>query len=465
MKAFNVALLRVRGVIRWVADQFSAYMRLSPRWHIALTIVPPLCVLLFLIFFHVDIPYQDQWDSEWYRIQRAITGNLTLNDLWTQNNEHRPLAPTLIWIPLAIATRWSILAEVLVGLLLTCATFTLLIYQASRVMRELGVSQPSAVFPLLSIVFFSLNQWENWLFGFSIQAFLHVLAVTLGALLLVHPARRWWRLAVVALCGVIATYSMLNGLLFWAIGLAVLIVDVRRRARPLGAALFWVLCAIVVAASYFYQFHPSAAHPSVLTALHDPLGYVLYVLTLLGAPLMTFYTAGIMGLLGLVALVWSMVLLFRVTGLRPFIFFILLAAYSLLSVLMIGVGRVGFGWKLALSPRYVTLVIGAWLAVIVFLYCLAVLPRSLGTHDGMLRSVFKASLAMIAALAIVCCAGGAYLGYTMRYRPIIEVRQAILAGDVTDEMLKRLHPNPAQVRTQLELLRKYRLSLYRDVQP
>ena len=179
MKALS-NMKRISRFIQFVANVFDAYLRLSSRWHLVLTLLPPLCVFLFLVFLHVDIPYQDQWDSEWPRIQNTITGTLTLRDLWTQNNEHRPLFPSVIWIPLALLTHWNTFAEVLAGLLLACATFTLWVRQARRTMCELGLPHISAVFPLLSLVFFSLNQWENWLFGFCIQVFMHIFAVTLG---------------------------------------------------------------------------------------------------------------------------------------------------------------------------------------------------------------------------------------------------------------------------------------------
>jgi hypothetical protein len=452
--------------LRWVAGRVDAYTQWRPRWHYLLAILPPLLLFVYLCAFHVDLPYQDQWGTEWYRIERAMQGNLTLRDLWMQNSEHRPLFPSLIWIPLALATRWNILAEMLVSLALACLTFAMIVSQARHALSAVGVTRQSALVPLLSVAFFSLNQWENWLFGYSIQAFMHMCAVTLGLLLLAHPARRLWQLMVAALCALVATYSMFNGFVVWALGLVVLGFNTRRCARPASHLILWVLCAVATAVTYLYQYESPAHSPNLLSALLNPAGFALYVLTLLGSPVLTFYIAGIAGLIGVGLFAGCLV---RLSGARfaPFTFFLALAGYAAGSALLIGVGRVGFGIMQSLSPRYVTYMLGFWLAIIVMLYAVAMLPAGTGAPvaTSPRRPFPNAALGVIAAMAVLCCAGGFYLGYTIRYRPSAEARQAIVAGNASDAMLKRLYPDPAYVRTQLDALRMYRMSLYRDAQP
>ena len=116
----------------------------------------------------------------------------------------------------------------------------------------------------------------------------------------------------------------------------------RERVRPFREVevILWIVCASLIAGSYFYQYHTVASHPSMLAALRDPAGFVLYVLTLLGASMLTYYVAAGVGLLGLGIFFYLLRLMHALTGFRPFNFFLSLAAYSLLSVLIVGIGRV-----------------------------------------------------------------------------------------------------------------------------
>ena len=86
-----------------------------------LAICPVAYLLVFLIGFTVDVPYWDQWDLV-PLLQKMDDGSLSLNDLWSQHNEHRLLFPRLVMLVLARISDWNIYLEYAVSFVLASLT-------------------------------------------------------------------------------------------------------------------------------------------------------------------------------------------------------------------------------------------------------------------------------------------------------------------------------------------------------
>jgi hypothetical protein len=182
-----------------------------------LALLPPLILVLNVAEYHVDVPFWDQWNFV-PLLGQSYEKGVTLADLWGQHNEHRLLFPRLIMLGLARASKYNINFELVVIILLAAATFALFWYQFFRTAGALGYSGFPWAVPVISLLVFTLGQAENWLWGWQIQIFLNVLAAVAGFVLLGGSPFRWGKYVCALGCGLLATYSFANGLLFWPAG-------------------------------------------------------------------------------------------------------------------------------------------------------------------------------------------------------------------------------------------------------
>jgi hypothetical protein len=193
--------------------------KLSSLAIIALTLVPPIILVANVTEYNVDVPFWDQWNFV-PLLGKSYEGSVTIGDLWGQHNEHRLLFPRLIMLGLAHASRYNIVWELAVIVVLAAATFVLLWRQFAGGLKVLGYRGLPWVLPIISLLVFTLGQAENWLWGWQIQIFLNVLAAVSGFILLSGHSFRWGRFWWALGFGVLATYSFANGLLFWPLGLS-----------------------------------------------------------------------------------------------------------------------------------------------------------------------------------------------------------------------------------------------------
>src|SRR3989344_6508408 len=146
--------------------------------HIAFLIISissiPFVYLIYLVVnFSVDLPYRDSWDLIPY-IEKVHSGNLALVDLWTQHNEHRIFFPRIIMLLYAELTHWNLQYATLINILLGGLFFLSFTYLVRKRTQE-NKTVSLWIFPIFSLIIFSLNQWENWFHEWQMQIFLSVL--------------------------------------------------------------------------------------------------------------------------------------------------------------------------------------------------------------------------------------------------------------------------------------------------
>jgi len=311
--------------------------------------------------------------------------------------------------------------------------------------------------PLLSLLVFSLGQWENWFLGWQLQLFMNLLAVVLGFWIVATSEGRWHWLAGAMLMGVLATYSFANGLLFWPLGLlGILVLPAENKRKRAARAACWALVSATVTASYLWDYQPPGYHPSTNLVFENPDAYMLYILKYMGAPLAGFSELGaaIAGAVGCTAFlslaVWAIVK--RPLPWPMLLFLIGLAGYAIGSAKLTGLGRLGFGSEQAMSPRYVTFADLLWIANL-GLGCVFV-----ATSPKPLRTVAGAFVLCVAALVFATSLHGAYR-WTERYHYRIEARDELLHGDEFD-LLRRIHPEPEKIIERRPFLRRHGLSIF-----
>ena len=211
--------------------------------------VVPFAYLVWVVSrYAVAVPYWDQWDLV-PLLDKMYRGELAFSDLWAQHNEHRPLIPQVIMLGLARLTGWNIRYELGVNVGLACGVFAILAWQIRATGRTLGVAGLRWAIPASSLIVFSISQYQNWLWGWQIQMFLNMLAAVGGMVLLAQPAFAWRRFAAAALLGIMATYSFANGVLFWPIGLGILLVVTRGRSERKASLAAWLLVSLLTLGS------------------------------------------------------------------------------------------------------------------------------------------------------------------------------------------------------------------------
>lgn len=421
-----------------------------------LTALPPLALAPMVWAWGVDLPYWDQWALVPH-LEAVARGDWPWADLWRQHNEHRLFFPQVIMLGLAQLTDWNIRVEMGLSLLLAVGTF----FSLAWLVRQTLDTPPPWLWPVLSLLVFAPSQWENWIWGWQIQIFLSALAIALGLALLVR-AERPTRLAGGALCGLVASFSFANGLLFWGLALPLVLRPAKRRWPR---TTLWLALALGVAALYFHGFGFGERPPFFTEGVPRTLKlFGGYVSIYLGAPIFAFHghLALYGGFLALVALAIRFGLEVRP---RPveWLFgsrlpWLLLAAYAGISALVTASGRLHFGIGQALTSRYITLSSLFWIAVVVLIAF-----RGLEADDGK-RSPIVRRLGLVGASILLLgvllssAHGASRMAEVGRER--LEIRQQLL-GDPESADLLLVYPDPEEALERARTLEELSLGPYR----
>ena len=431
---------------------------------ILLTVIPLAFLILLVRRCVVDVPFWDEWEMV-PRIQRLHDGTFTYLDLWAQHNEHRPLFGIAAMLLLVQLTSWNVAAEVAANVLIGVMIFGIFAVRVSAHWPVRG-GAPLWLLPVLSLLAFSPNQWENWLWGWQVTLFINGLSVCAGLALLSRLEGRWLRLAGASICGIVATYSFAAGLVFWFSGTLSWWLNKEQRNR--AQMLVWAVVAAVTIASYFYDYHFNPAHPSMranFASVEAFALYLVYVAKYAGAGVAPFnpLLAAIAGGAGVVLFAWLALSSHRQAG-HPVVGFAILVGFHCVAVgLMTGLGRAGFGTDQGLASRYVTISTPLWLAVSVLA---AVRLSQLRLAGG--RSRWRSaesgliSATTIAIVISVVASGerGTRLS-SAHHDLLVPARRALITGQ-DNGLLGRLYPDAAVVRERREALIAWHLSVFRS---
>jgi hypothetical protein len=421
--------------------------------------------------YRVDVPEWDQWALV-PLLEKSFQGTLTPHDLWAQHNEHRLVFPKLIMILLARLSRWDISYELALSIFLAIGIFCALSFCLKKTFHSLSESELLWPFVFLSVMVFSLNQVENWLWGWNIQIFLNTLS-GIGVIILLTRKRLGWRnILAAAILGVVAAYSYASGLLFFVIGALIIILSVSLpKKRRFLYALFWSAISMMVFFSYLYHYRAPPQHPSLSLTLNSLLQYLRYVLTYLGSallssdvnPLMAFL-AGISGVL-LFILTLTMILAAKKIPAWDLSPYLALSLYALLTALLTGIGRAGFGNIQAMSPRYIAFSSLFWISLLVLMI---ILFRKDKPKTPIAAKPSRIFLGCILALIMGLSAMSSFhsrLLFKERFQYLNPARQELLSLK-NEELLERIYPHLKGIDRQemeraVNFLRTRHLSVFR----
>ncbi len=409
--------------------------------------LPALLTAVLVFFLHIDVPYHDQWDllpllDLYYRRQ------LQLTDLLQAHNGHVLLLPKIIMIAMAAITHWNTFAEVLFSLFCTAVNYVLL----KKYLTEFSGRPFTRLqeFMLCSLVF-SLTQAQNWLWGWQLQIPLS-LSFTLSAfvaLLLLPNTLQATLLA--AVCATAASLSFAAGTMTWLAALPLLWL----RSRIMTGV--WLLLA---AGCYLAFFQQVADTRSLQTTTHALLGNInldvlLNLFACLGG-LLARGNAMLATAVGALLLLASARMIITQTNTRRRAQIAALLLFSLGSAVMIAYSRMG--QEQMMASRYGTLIVPVW-SIVFF-----ILVNSNDWHANR----YRLKILMLAAIVFTGSSIYSFKDFQQLHHRLQNGALA-LANPTTDKgkrLLYGINPrsNPQQAQSEVELLRKYRLSFYRHYQ-
>lgn len=419
----------------------------------AAAMLPPVILLGALAAWFVHVPFYEQW---WMVPLLAADreGSLDWGLLWQQMGDHRIVLPRLVMILMARLTGWNLWAEALLSVAFAAGALAVLCLMARPALRGPGVW----LAPVLSLMVFSLSQWENWLWTLQLMFFMTLL-LSVGAVALVsREALQWWHVALAAAAAAGATASFSMGLAAWPAALVAILAGGLSRRRAAMAAV-WCAAAAVAAVAYKWGLKFSPVEPIASTAMGRPLGVVRYALVYLGAPITPLGWHGASAAAGALMVAAGAIaiascfrrgdahrgLVAASAGLMTF---------ALCGALMTAIGRVDQGIGQAMSPRYVTFSHGLPAGLLLLAgYGLA------HAHTRQTRAALATALAAGAVLLAAASWRGVE-GMKWRHDYLAPARDELFRLE-DDQLLRRLYLVPAQLRDEfVPEARRHGLSLF-----
>jgi hypothetical protein len=472
----------------WIRP-WSRWLSRNAWWLLALA--PFLFLAGVVVRYNVPVPFLDQWDLV-PMLEKSYRGQLTFADLWELHNEHRALFPRAFLLCLARLTSWDIRYEFAANLLLAVGIFAVLSWQVRRTARDLGRPELRWAVPLVSVIVFSLSQYQNWLWGITLHIFLSVLALLSSLVLLARPAFHWGRFVAAALLGVIASYSFGNGGLVWPLGLLLLSLAKPETKAKKPSLVAWSIIGVLTMGFYFYHYERTEEHPPLTLLFQHPIQYLCYAFKFLGNICAEYpgtnvsldgACALVYGLGATLVLAWAVRTLLRhnLVPLSIVLPYLGLGSYSVTSALLIGVGRLGMGSDQALMSRYCTITAPLWFSVVILLILLTKTTQTApgsssetrneagkeAVHQGRpAQWLLPVTVVLLILGSVLGLDGAERMSRVQEFglRSLLNLA-ANPSADIDSRGLGLLHPRPAVVVQLYPFLKQHHLSVFRDQEP
>ena len=246
----------------------SRQRRLVQVLTVALLVVPMVAYFWLIHHFARNVVFYDQWSDV------RLVAHPSFSALWAQHNENRIFFPNLVVLLLAHMTQLNVVVEeFLSATLLVGATALIALAHHRR-----SPSTPWFAYFPLALLLFSFVQDGDTLWGFQLAWYMVLLALAGSTYLLDRPNPTWVVFAAAVIIAVAGSFSSLQGLLIWPVGM---VLNYQRR-RGGGWQLGWILSGVVTTVVYFYNLNSSAANPGGSTALTHLTRSLIFFLTAIG---------------------------------------------------------------------------------------------------------------------------------------------------------------------------------------
>lgn len=427
--------------------------------------LPPIYLIIMVWRYHLDAPVWDQWDFI-PLLEKSFNGQLTFSDLWHQFNEHRLLFPKLIMLSLAHLTHWNLEWEIGLNLLMAILIFFLLSWRITKTLAYFG-NKITWLIPGLSFLVFSLNQADSWLHSWNLQIFICVLATVAGLLLLCSHKLSPFVFSSAIACGLIASYSYASGLIFWPIGLGLILLSPVRWPLKKFLMILWVVVATASIVLFFTDYIRVYPPPSVGIIIKAPGRFIKYVFAYLGAPLLPAegnpHLASLLGFAGLILMI--MLSYFLLKNNRIIFFelkpFFALGSYSLCSAFTTALGRANFALIQAMSTRYITISYLFWVMILFFLMVFYRVGEKTKRNRIFISLILSACFVLVIKSSF-----NSRIFFKERYEWLAPAQSELFRLE-DEDLLKRIYPNLGildreELKRKVDFLQKRNLALFRN---
>ncbi|MBI2327747.1 hypothetical protein HYU92_05520 [Candidatus Curtissbacteria bacterium] len=406
------------------------------------TLIPIIYLIYAAIRYSVDLPSWVEW-YDVYLFEKMFSHTLTLPDLWAQHNEHRLFFPRIVTLALGQFTGWNLKYEIAFNVILGIGIFASLVYSLKREIKNFKKFSLYLIIPAISFLVFSLNQFENWLWGMQKLVFMNVLAVVIGFIVLGSVSMTLMAILVAAFFGLVATYSYAGGLSYWPIGFVLIYFHSKlSREKKIKFLILWIIIAFVVYFSYFIGYAAPKFDPPIPPTLvfKYPVETIKYILMLLGSPLeiISVNRAVLFGVLGVVIYLFSLYRLFKtkILSVNLILLQFALGLYAILSAIMTASGRIGLGFPIQPISRYVTLTSLFWISIVVLLFLQLNINQKYKTSlFDKLKIIIFVLITAVTFLAIYSSHQGTMVARG-RYLFLSDIRSRLLTDDPSIDKLK-----------------------------
>ncbi|MBC8031648.1 MAG: hypothetical protein H7Z16_16305 [Pyrinomonadaceae bacterium] len=337
--------------------------RLRSALPLLLAVLPAIYIGFAIPLYAVDTPLWDEWLIGGY-LDKFSQGTLTVHDLFEQQNEYRQFFPNLIFVALGWLTEWDVRSWMLTSCLLA-GLVSLAVYHLGKWSLSETPRRAAWCWFLANLIIFSPVQYENWLQGQQLVYFLPIACFT-TSLLVASAAnlRTGTRFSLCALASVVSSFSSANGMLCWILLLPVLAwssssAELWRKKWWIAA---WLAGFVGTVTLYFHDYHTPLHHDPLALWHTNPAKIILYFLSTLGRPLAPgrVIFAGSIGFVLLTLFGWCCLRIWKLRAIstsemRRLLAWLMLGAYSILTAVLITLGRLEHDSGRDLAPtRYTT---------------------------------------------------------------------------------------------------------------
>ncbi len=250
--------------------------RFDPRVVNVLTVLglglPVVGYLWYVGYYSVNVPTGDEWSDIW--VVKDTWTRLDWSALWAPHNEDRIFFPNVVVVVLAHTVHLNIRAEELLSAVMLVAATALLIWAYKR----RSPSTPWIYCCPVAILALSVVQWGNALWGFQLAWYLVLLSLAVAIVCVDVGSLTWLPLTGAIAAAIVGSFSCVQGLLIWPIGLILMY----HRQRPPRVVVIWVACAIATVVLYYHHFQKMAVGAKPDYSLEHPLAAIKYFLFLVG---------------------------------------------------------------------------------------------------------------------------------------------------------------------------------------
>ena len=311
--------------------------------------------LLFVWTYAVDVPRDDDGGTV-LLVHSALHGQFSFSYFWAQHLESRIFVLNLIFLAIGYLDHLDLRTVMILSALILIGAFFLLL----RLFRAY-LDRPLTVLPVLlvGLVWFSLIDVTNALWAFQVAWYVILFClIVIPYLLLVSRWPRTLNVALAIAAAVVATFSALQGVIAWPVGLLLLFWATPSLRRTIIDVSCWLLSCALSAVAFLHGYIISAAtglcpptHDCTLGySLEHPVSLARFILVLVGESFRTFHGLSTLSYEVVGAILISLALVVVVqsirelrTGKSRIPLPLTLVGVGLTFDVVIALGRLGFG--------------------------------------------------------------------------------------------------------------------------